>query len=250
MSYVSRKSWKNRSSGFRYSEKNKSPLRKIIGYIILLFLVYEIITSIFIITYRVDSISMEPTIPSGAVIMASPLFYGPEIPFTSFRIPGIRRPMRGDLVVSNPAYHQTLPWYRKILQSFSGFFTLQKSSSGNENRIDSGSVKRIVGIPGDSIKMEDYVIMIKPEGKNYFFSEKEIIQVEYSISAYPGPERLDNEFPFSGNMREIKLGEGEYFLCGDNRSISNDSYYWGAVTIDNIKAKVAIEYAPDIKLLQ
>lgn len=111
-------------------------------------------------------------------------------------------------------------------------------------------VKRVVGIPGDSIKIEDNVILIKPEGKNYFFSEKEIIQVEYETESFPRPDMLSEDFPFSGNMSEVVLADDEYFLSGDNRTMSNDSYYWGPVTIDKIKAKVVLEYAPEIKILQ
>jgi len=225
-------------------------IRGIIFFLLMLFIVYELVTSIFIISYKVESISMEPTIPSGAVILAAPIIYGPEIPLASLRIPGLRKPVRGDLVISHPAYHQDLPWYRNLLESIAGFFTFQRKGRGESSWGRSSSVKRIVGVPGDTIKIENNEILIKPEGKNYFFSEKEIIQVEYSTVSFERPELLSDEFPFSGNMREVKLEAGEYFLSGDNRSMSNDSYYWGAVTIENIKAKVILEYAPEIKLLQ
>ncbi len=105
-------------------------------------------------------------------------------------------------------------------------------------------------MPGDTVRMTDFEIQIKPEGKNYFFSEKEIMQVEYSIERYSTPGNLPDDFPLSGNMNEIRLGPDDYFMMGDNRSRSNDSYYWGPVGSNNITAKVLLEYAPEIKMLQ
>ncbi len=251
MSYVTRRSWKNRSSGFRYTDKKSHLPSKIIVFVLLLFLLFELITSIFIISYRIESISMEPTIPSSAVILASPLIYGPEIPFSSVRLPGIKNPVRGDIVVCSPAFSRQHPWYIKASDTIIAFFTFQKKKiSGESNWVNSKTIKRVVGVPGDTVKMENFEIFIKPKGKKYFFSECDIIQVEYSTENYQGPELLPKDFPFSGNMEAIVLGEDQYFLSGDNRSMSNDSYYWGPVGISNICAKVILEYAPEIKLLQ
>ena len=250
MSYASRKHWKNRSSGFSYTEKRSNPVRKIILFLLLLYFIYEVITSMFFISYRVESISMEPTIPMDAIILASPLVYGPEIPFAYIRIPGPRKPVRGDLVITYPGYHKKEAWYIRFLDSVYGFFTFQQKRVGEDNWVRSSSVKRVIGIPGDTIKMVNNEFLIKPEGKNYFFSEKEIMQIEYSISSYERFELLGSDFPFSGDMDEIVLKEGEYYLSGDNRSMSNDSYYWGPVGTENIRAKVILEYAPEIKLLQ
>ena len=250
MSYASRKHWKSKSSGFGYAEKRRSPVRKIILFVVLLFIVYQVITSLFIISYKLDSISMEPTIPSEAVVLASPLIYGPEIPFAGIRVPGLRSPRRGDLVVSSPGFHSDKPWYRSLLDSIYGFFTLQKKNSGEDGWVQSSIVKRVIGVPGDTVKMENNTYFIKPSGKNFFFAEDEIIQIEYETLSYSRPGIMTSEFPFSGNMEEIVLGENEYFLSGDNRSMTNDSYYWGPVGIENIRAKILLEYAPEINILQ
>ncbi len=192
---------------------------------------------------------MEPTIPSGAVILAFPLAYSPEIPFTNVRLPGIRKPLRGDLVIASPAYISENPWYELVLDSVIRFFTLQNRGFNDEKgTVSTKSVKRIVGIPGDTVKMEDSVMFIKPKGKNNFFPEKEVMSVEYSIENYIKPDLLTKDFPLSGNMAEITLGQDEYFIAGDNRSLSNDSYYWGPVKISNLKARIILEYAPEIKI--
>ena len=251
MSYVSRRSWKSSSSGLGYSKKGSNKTKKIILFILLLFIFYEAVTSFFLISYRLESISMEPTIPAGGIVFATPLSYGPELKFTNIRIPGWRKPVRGDLVISQPSYRQELSWYMEIADAVIGFFTLQKKGiEQDENWTGSLNLKRVIGVPGDSVMMKDFELLIKPAGKNYFFSEKEIMQVEYSIIRGIIPKNITDDFPLSGNMKEITLGEDEYFLAGDNRAMSNDSYYWGPVKLDDIKAKVLIEYSPEIKVLQ
>lgn len=218
----------------------------------MLFIVNELVTSVFISSYRQDSISMEPTIPSGALILASPVIYGPEIPFTEIKIPGIRKPKRGDLVICTPDYHPESAWYERVIDSVFRFFTLQKKGFGGagEKWLESRMLKRVLGVPGDTVSMKNSEIFIKPEGRENFFSENEIIQADYSVEHYPLPENMPESFPFSGNMSEVTLEEDEYFVMGDNRSMSNDSYYWGPVDIFDIKARAVLEYSPDIKPLQ
>ena len=252
MSYVSRKNWKSGRSGLGYAKSGRSGISRFIIFIILLFIVFELITSFFITSLRVESISMEPAVKSGAVIIASPLIYGPSVPFTGLRIPGIRKPVRGDIVVSSPEYYREEPWYVITLDSFFRFFTLQKKGFGGsgENWQKSSMLKRVMGVPGDTVKMRNFEVFIRPEGRTYFFSEKEIIPVEYSLPEYSPPDGLPPDYPMSGNMEELTLGPGEYFLMGDNRSRSNDSYYWGPVSIDNISSRALVQLAPQILLLQ
>ena len=252
MSYVSRRNWKSNSSGLGYTSPGSGRIRKIILFILLLYVVFEVITSLFISSFRVESISMEPTVNSGSLLLAAPVFYGPEIPFTEIRLPGIRKPVRGDLVICVPEYYQEKPWYIVTIDSFIRFFSLQKRgfSKYKEGWSHSSMLKRVVAVPGDTVKMKKMEIQIKPEGRNYFFSEKEIMQVEYSLGKYTLPDNFPEDFPFSGGMGEISLGKDEYLLMGDNRSRSNDSYYWGPVSIKRIKARVVLQYSPEIKIVQ
>ena len=53
------------------------------------------------------------------------------------------------------------------------------------------------------------------------------------------------------NAPEITLGEGVYYVLGDNRAHSNDSRAWGAVPDANLRGKVWMVYwpAPGIQIL-
>lgn len=251
MSYVSRRTWKNKSSGFGYAGNRKNRFARFILFVLFLFVFYELVTSMFLVSYRVESMSMEPTVPAGGIIFATPLSFGPEVPFTNINLPGWKKPARGDLVINKPAFYKEQPWHIKTAEAVTAFFTLQKKSLiKGENWSGSMTLKRIIGLPGDTVKMINFEIFIKPQGNEFFFSEKDIMQVEYSFIKGILPEGISDDFPLTGNMNEITLGEDEYFLAGDNRAMSNDSYYWGPSKRADIKARVLLEYSPEIKILQ
>ena len=50
---------------------------------------------------------------------------------------------------------------------------------------------------------------------------------------------------------QVKLGEGEYWVLGDNRTHSNDSRSWGPVPEANLRGKVWLVYwpVPGIRIL-
>ncbi len=73
-------------------------------------------------------------------------------------------------------------------------------------------IKRIIGLPGETIRIEDGRVFIV----NLKTKEKTILdESEYLNDAYT-----------AGNF-EITLKDGEYFVLGDNRGSSSDSRKWG-----------------------
>ncbi|MBT3274919.1 MAG: signal peptidase I, partial [Spirochaetales bacterium] len=134
-----------------------------------------------------------------------------------------------------------------MLEPVVGFFTLQKMRLGTGSSLNWESeltVERIIGLPGDTVVIEDFIAYVKPARGNEFFNERAISDFTYSITLTPPPDAWKPEFALSGFMEEILLSKNEYFVLGDNRTGSSDSRHYGPLSGENIKQKVLFRYWP------
>ncbi|MDP2598465.1 MAG: signal peptidase I [Candidatus Liptonbacteria bacterium] len=94
-------------------------------------------------------------------------------------------------------------------------------------------VKRIVGLPGEMIEIKNGRAIVNgsqlAEPYAYF------------------------DFPYGRDWRDaipLRLGDGKYFVMGDNRNNSNDSRVFGAIEGKDIRGVVAVFYWPPEKFLK
>ena len=87
-------------------------------------------------------------------------------------------------------------------------------------------VKRVIGEPGDKVRMEQGVIYLNGEA----------LEEPYV------------EFGAHETLAEVTVGQGEYFVVGDNRPGSSDSRAWGAVPRESIIGKTQLIYWPPERL--
>ncbi len=94
-------------------------------------------------------------------------------------------------------------------------------------------VKRVIGLPGETVKIANKVIYVKKVGEDGYVALLE----PYSNHRDPGnvPPGLDNYGP-------ITVAEGQYFVMGDNRDNSLDSREWGFVPRENILGRGLLIY--------
>ena len=71
---------------------------------------------------------MSPALEPSDRVVVSLLAFGPRLPFTSTRLPGLGNPRRGDLVVVEPPYTGAASAWRRLLEPIAGFFTGQKAT--------------------------------------------------------------------------------------------------------------------------
>lgn len=229
-------------NGEIFSYQMKKERRRRIGFVILfficLYIFINVVISYLIYPVRQNSVSMIPDIPEKSVVMVSPVAGNFE---------------RGDVVLLESRFSPKKNFFISQVNRLVRFFTAQQISLFEHNDLPSSKshVRRVVGIPGDTIYMRDYVLYIKPAGERHFLTEFEIVKEPYNVTFYVPPADWDTEIGVKGSFDEITLGYNEYFVLADNRKSSDDSRLWGAVKKDEIAAKVLMCYFPfrNFKLL-
>jgi len=89
-------------------------------------------------------------------------------------------------------------------------------------------IKRIIGLPGETVEIEDGKIIISKNGTEQTLDESSYL-----------PSLLET----SGDA-QVVLGQNEYFVLGDNRPFSSDSRRWGILPRENIIGKVFLRAWP------
>src|SRR5215207_10880736 len=85
-------------------------------------LLFLFVRSFLVEAFKIPSGSMERTLLVGDFLLVNKLVYGAEVPFTGVRLPALRTPQRGDVIV--------FQYPRELDKNF---------------------VKRLVGLPGDTL---------------------------------------------------------------------------------------------------
>lgn len=95
-------------------------------------------------------------------------------------------------------------------------------------------IKRIVAVPGDTVKIYNCKLEILKGGVKYVLDESTYLSNE--ICTVGGLKLEDG--------RVYTLKENEYMVLGDNRGASEDSRAFGFVTEDRIQGKVVARFWP------
>lgn len=189
---------------------------------IVLFLV---IRTFLVQAYTIPSGSMEDTLMIGDYLMANNAIYGARVPFTNIRLPAFREPERGDIVVFRPEYNNPV--------------------------ID--VVKRVVGEPGDTIRMIERVVhrngepLAEPYVEPNYLPDEPLDQQNpyvrrWHLEALPAGIDWDGYRPTRDTWGPLVVPEGHYMLLGDNRDASFDSRYGGFIPREVIRGKAMFIY--------
>jgi len=195
--------------------------------------IFLFIRAFFIEAYRIPSGSMIPTLLIGDWLFVNKLVYGPNIPFTKINLPGYSEPKRGDVVV---------------------FVSPYQADEAERNEDPTPTlVKRLVGMPGDTIFMRGGLLHINgiPQRQGYgaednpkgdpnevnplFDWQKPVGLAQSRFGPAPAQPTHDDWGP-------IVVPAGHYFMMGDNRYNSKDSRYWGFVPRENIRGRPLFVY--------
>lgn len=218
-------------------ENEKRKKSEIITIIIVVFFLYQLITSYFLCSFVIRQESMLPEFTYGSRIFSTPIY----------RLSSLKR---GSLVfVENMEQKDNI--FQNLIKKVVSFFTFQLYTPFNkQNNISTKYLlRRVVGLPGDTIYMKDFILYVKKNGEQHFLTEFEVSDYDYNINTEGLTEDWKGNLPFSGTLEEVTLSEGEYFLLSDNRLHSFDSRLMGKVEAKTkIKQRVIFKYWPINKI--
>jgi signal peptidase I len=183
--------------------------------------IFLVLRTFVIEAFRIPSGSMENTLLIGDFLFVNKALYGAEIPFTGVRLPKFRDPRRTDLVIFK---------------------------SVEEPRLT--VVKRLVGMPGDTLSMEDNRLIVNgaPADEPFVIRtdplrDHEDPKMRAWQSRYLTANRDAATYrPTLKNWGPIVVPPDSFFVMGDNRDNSYDSRYWGFLGRRRIRGRPLIIY--------
>ena len=219
---------KTKSYEQQLSKGKQSLLYKTVSFILLILAILLIRYSV-IEPYKIPSGSMIPTLKIGDHIFVNKLSYGLRLPFIG-EVKRWSEPKRGDVVIFAPPL--------------------------NNGKV---YVKRLVGLPGDKIRVEDDKLYVNdkfiqktptdfyPIMNNVAKDETE--QAQYTPDNYTlytedleGVKHYALQIKDRGKIyyafsTEVVVPEGSLFFMGDNRDNSEDSRVWGFASRSEVRGK-------------
>ena len=231
--------------------------------------IFATLLRVFVVeSYRIPTGSMESTLLAGDFLFVNKYVYGPKIPFTDIRLPGVKTVDRGDIIV----------------------FKFPKDRSLNY-------IKRCVAVPGDTLEIHGQQLSINkkpsplPPHAQFIGSRMAARDGDYMIFPQYSDYNKDNygplRIPRKGDVVRLTPGtyplyssliadEGHdvslqgrtvfidgspvqnytvqsnyYFAMGDNRDNSLDSRFWGFLPEKDIVGQALMVYwswNPDLSL--
>ncbi len=187
---------------------------KIIEYaksIVVAFVIYLVISTTIIKATQIYSGSMEDTLLIGDFLFINKFIYGIKIPYTDIRLPALKDPKSGDIIVFKYPIDESISY-----------------------------VKRCIAVAGQTVEIRSKVVYV--DGKPFPNPKG----VKFTSSVFPSGYVEPDIFPTGNGNRDnygpIKVPEGYIFMMGDNRDNSYDSRYWGWLPMKNIVGKPIITY--------
>ncbi len=231
--------------------------------------IFATLLRVFVVeSYRIPTGSMESTLLAGDFLFVNKYVYGPKIPFTDIRLPGVKTVDRGDIIV----------------------FKFPKDRSLNY-------IKRCVAVPGDTLEIHGQQLSINkkpsplPPHAQFIGSRMAARDGDYMIFPQYSDYNKDNygplRIPRKGDVVRLTPGtyplyssliadEGHdvslqgrtvfidgspvqnytvqsnyYFAMGDNRDNSLDSRFWGFLPEKDIVGQALMVYwswNPDLSI--
>lgn len=212
---------------------SKTIYRETIESLVVAFLAAMILRMFVIQAFRIPTGSMKDTLLIGDFLLVNKFVYGVRTPdriplvdiqIPHFRLPVIREPKRGDIIVFKYPREPKLDY-----------------------------IKRCVALPGQTVEIRNGLLYVdgQPEGEITPLPHRKKYDKEEGTIVHYFQVKLDNGKKYvirhfdgweNENFGPITVEPGHYFMMGDNRDNSADSRSWGSLPRDNIVGEALIIY--------
>jgi signal peptidase I len=208
--------------------------------------VVTVVMALFGMTFVVQAVkvptgSMQNTITIGDHLLVNKFIFAPG---ESMPLLPQRDIKRGDIIVFKYPGNRYDP---------------RRDDRPDNKPITTNYVKRVIGLPGDHIRMEGRNVIVNgqrlPEHQieaidNNDKAPLKIIKSPPGKSSelydvYYNPDFVEEDYPIfklEGDGHEIVIPSDKYFVMGDNRNNSEDSRYWGFVPRDLVIGRAMFVY--------
>ncbi len=184
------------------------------------FVIWFFLRALLVEAFRIPSGSMENTLLIGDFLFVNKALYGAEIPIVHKRLPAVREPRRNDIVVFDSVEEPGV----KV-------------------------VKRVVGMPGDTISMVNNILHINgnPVVEPWAVRNDPTMDPEHpqmrawQVRYYIGKDKRAYR-PTLKNWGPLVVPPDSFFVMGDSRDNSYDSRYWGFLGRDRIRGTPLLIY--------
>lgn len=156
--------------------------------------------------YVVPTGSMQPTIVEGDRVFVNKMAYRLDVPFTDISLAEFDSPERGDIVVFN------------------------------SEKADTRMIKRVIGVPGDTVSMDRNRLYLNGKSLNYL-SQTDSIRFIEQLGEIDHQIQLAPVETNAHSFATVRVPEGHFLVLGDNRNMSADSRYYGFVPAREIQGK-------------
>jgi signal peptidase I len=210
--------------------------------------VVTVIMALFGMTFVVQAVkvptgSMQNTITIGDHLLVNKFIFapGPSLPFLPQR-----EILRGDIIVFKYPGNRYDP---------------HRDDRPDNKPIFTNYVKRVIGLPGDRIRMDGRNVMVNgkplPEHQLDAIDNNDRAPLDIKTTTprkagedydvYYNPDFVEEDYPifrkdYEGDGRELVIPAGKYFVMGDNRNNSEDSRYWGFVPRELVIGRAMFVY--------
>lgn len=191
-------------------------------FLLIAILLWLVLRTFLVEAYRIPTPSMENTLLVGDHLFVNKAVFGPEIPLLGIRLPALREPVRGEVLVFDSVEEEG----RKV-------------------------VKRLIGLPGDTLAMHggelyrDGLLVSEPYALRRDGAKSESPDYRLKMRSWQLRYVVGDTTGYAPDLHDwgpLVVPPGQYFMMGDNRDDSYDGRYWGFLPRANVRGTPLVIY--------